>query len=189
MDNHILVIYGKHKRKCLKLQRMSRSVRIPRRGPSTSSFLLISRESFCALCAHAASGSDESLRNHLCYKTEGVKLMKCLLNIQRSSAATGGGVGVWAGGRTMTPLCGSGLKMRHGQWHLRPSRRGFTLSECTSVVALHKRTTHHVKQGLAQWRSIMQGCIDLSHLDSWQVTGSRFAGADCGLCLTFWDFH
>lgn len=105
----------------------------------------------------------------------------------RSHGWRGGGVG--RGGRTMTALCGSGLKMRHRQWHLRPSRRGFTLAECTSVVALHKRATHHVKRGRAQWSSIMQGCIDLYHLDSWQVTGSRFAGADSGLCPTFWDFH
>lgn len=33
MDNHILVIYGKHKRKCPKLQRMSRSVRNSKKRP------------------------------------------------------------------------------------------------------------------------------------------------------------
>lgn len=118
MDNHILVIYGKHKRKCPKLQCMSRSVGIPRRGLSTSSFLLIGRESFCALCAHAASGSDVSLRNYLCYKTEGVKLMKCLLNIQRSSGGSHNDGVMWLRFKDETQAAASAAESErfHARW-------------------------------------------------------------------------
>lgn len=82
----------------------------------------------------------------------------------------------------------SGFKMGHRQRCQRESQR-FCLSECTFVMAPHKRATHHVKQGCVQWKSIMLWCIDLYHLDSWQVTERWFWGWDFGPCLIFCDFH
>ena len=102
---------------------------------------------------------------------EGAKLMKCLFNSQCCSKATA-----------------------KGQWHCyvlgfktghRQGTQRFPLSECTFVTAPHKRATHHAMQGCVQWKSIMLWCIDLYHLDSWQVTERCFGGRDLGLCLSF----
>lgn len=63
----------------------------------------------------------------------------------------------------------SGCKMGHRQWCLLESQR-----LCTQWMyfcdGYSERATHHVEQGCVQWKSIMLWCIDMHHLDSWQVT-------------------
>lgn len=158
------------------------TVGILRRGLSTPQ-LLPSYQlwAFCSLCICTASGLDVSLQNYLYCKMEGAKLMKCLFDSQRPSIVTAKGqwhcyVLWFLRWDTVSGVCGR--------------VRGSALSECTFVMALYKRTTHHVKQGSVQWKSIMLWCIDSYHLDSWQVTERCFWGRDSGLCLIFFcDFH
>lgn len=40
----------------------------------------------------------------------------------------------------------------------------------TQWMYYSERATHHVERGCVQWKSIMLWCIDMHHLDSWQVS-------------------
>lgn len=105
-----------------------------------SSLLLISYEPLVLCVLLTASGLRMSSQKYLYYNIRGAKLMKCLFNSQYSSAAQA--EGQWH--------CYAGYFLRRDS-----GVRVFTLTQCTFVVAPHKRAIHHVKCGNVQWKSIM----------------------------------